>query len=117
MLVRTANARNRRIPSDSIGVYGLRTVDYGLRTPGSSELLGSPVFVVYREPGTCSVEYDQGRAIKSFSVASNTPFIVRNNRKQHSAYVTKHVRQHIARYATTPCDLKQSGNNLPATYP
>jgi hypothetical protein len=75
LLVRTANARDTAIS----GLHGLRTTDYGLRTPGSSEVLGSPILFVYRGSRTRSVEHDQTRSIKSFSVALNTSFIVRNN--------------------------------------
>jgi hypothetical protein len=59
LLVRTANARYQesRASSDSIGVYGLRTADYGLRK--SLEAPGSPILIVYRGPRARSVEINQ----------------------------------------------------------
>ena len=55
-----------------MGVYGLRITGYGLQTPGSSEVLGSPVLVVYRRSRTRSVEHhgeaDQSSHSPSLSI-------------------------------------------------
>jgi hypothetical protein len=76
--VRTANARNPdilgrpRTPWESMD-FGLRTTDYGLLAVRKSWEVLYSLYIEGRNPVQLS------RSIKSFSVALNTSFIVRNN--------------------------------------